>query len=361
MLHYHGTQFPPTVGATTPRQPLLVEAPRMTTYDLVLVHPPSVFDFRERPIFYGPLADVIPLSPIFEMYPVGFLTLAAHLERAGFRTRIVNLALLMMRNRGFDPERHLARIDARAFGVDLHWLPHMHGAFETARLLRRVHPGTPIVMGGLTASYFHEELVQEPSVDFVVRGSVTEPSVEALLKEIRGSLEFARVPGLTWKADGAVRANAPVPTPPTLDPYGYDLGFMIRSMVCRLDFWESAPFGRWWRHPISAVFTVRGCARSCVTCGAASDAFPRFLPGRHFILRSPESIAREARAIAGLTRAPIFLVGDLLDGGEGYAGCALCGGDREPAYLRVLRAPAGLVRAAGLGAPSRVCCANFAR
>ncbi len=35
--------------------------------DVVLIHPPSVFDFRERAIFYGPISDVIPSSPVFEM------------------------------------------------------------------------------------------------------------------------------------------------------------------------------------------------------------------------------------------------------------------------------------------------------
>jgi hypothetical protein len=50
--------------------------------DVVLIHPPSVFDFRERAIFYGPIRDVIPSSPVFEMDPIGFLTLAAFLRRA---------------------------------------------------------------------------------------------------------------------------------------------------------------------------------------------------------------------------------------------------------------------------------------
>jgi len=46
--------------------------------DVVFIHPPSVFDFRDRTIFYGPISDVIPSSPVFEMYPVGFLTMAAY-------------------------------------------------------------------------------------------------------------------------------------------------------------------------------------------------------------------------------------------------------------------------------------------
>ncbi len=80
--------------------------------DVVLIHPPSVFDFRERTIFYGPISDVIPSSPVFEMYPVGFLTLAAYLRRHGYRVRIINLALLMMRTRcgGYVDSRRPVRV-----------------------------------------------------------------------------------------------------------------------------------------------------------------------------------------------------------------------------------------------------------
>jgi len=44
--------------------------------DLVLLHPPSVYDFRQKTILYGPVSDLIPPSPIFEMYPIGFTSIA---------------------------------------------------------------------------------------------------------------------------------------------------------------------------------------------------------------------------------------------------------------------------------------------
>ena len=119
--------------------------------EVVLIHPPSVFDFRERTIFYGPISDVIPSSPVFEMYPVGFLTLASFLRRQGYRVRIVNLALLMMRSRSFRPERLLRRLRPKLFGIDLHWLPHAQGGPEVAALLKRLHPDIPIVFGGISA------------------------------------------------------------------------------------------------------------------------------------------------------------------------------------------------------------------
>lgn len=287
--------------------------------DVVLIHPPSVFDFRERAIFYGPISDVIPSSPVFEMYPIGFLTLAAYLRRHGYRVRIVNLALLMMRSRRFDPERFLRKLRPTLFGIDLHWLPHAHGGPALAALLKRIHPNIPIVFGGISATYFHRELIDDPAVDFVLRGAVTEPSLLALVREIEGMRRFDAVPGLTWKDGSGIRVNADGPEPASLDEYGLDLGMMVASVIRSLDFWTSVPFHTWWRHPITAVFTVKGCARGCVTCGASRPAFRRFMPGCFPLIRSPEAIAEQVRQLAEITRAPIFFVGDLRDGGDTYA------------------------------------------
>ena len=287
--------------------------------DVVLIHPPSVFDFRERAIFYGPISDVIPSSPVFEMYPVGFLTMAAHLRRHGYRVRIVNLALKMMRSRRFDVRRFLERLHPRLFGIDLHWLPHAQGGPAVAALLKELHPEIPIVFGGISATYFHEELIRDPAVDFVIRGSVAEPSLLALIRELEGPRNFERVPNLTWKSG---RSSAQ-PAPAALDDYPLDLGMMVKDVVTHLDFWTNVPFHGWWRHPITAVFTVRGCARGCVTCGASNSAFRRFMPAKHPMLRSPEGIAAMVRDLASLTRAPIFLVGDLRDGGDSYADAVL--------------------------------------
>ena len=55
----------------------------MAHYDMVFIHAPTVYDFRKKPIFYGPVSDVIPSSPVFECYPIGFMTISAHLMAAG--------------------------------------------------------------------------------------------------------------------------------------------------------------------------------------------------------------------------------------------------------------------------------------
>ena len=114
--------------------------------DLLLLHAPSVYDFRKRAILYGPVSDMVPSSTVFEMYPLGFLTMASYLHDRGLNVRIVNLALRMMNSRRFDVPRFLARQTPKAVGIDLHWLPHAHGALEVARIVKRVHPDVPVIM-----------------------------------------------------------------------------------------------------------------------------------------------------------------------------------------------------------------------
>jgi len=107
--------------------------------DLLLLHPPSVYDFRTKSILYGPVSDMVPSSTVFEMYPIGFLTILSYLrERGGLQVRIVNLALRMMNNRRFDVRSFLARLSVKAVGIDLHWMPHAHGALEVPRVVKEV-------------------------------------------------------------------------------------------------------------------------------------------------------------------------------------------------------------------------------
>jgi len=67
-----------------------------TEPDLLLLHAPSVYDFRKKSILYGPVSDMVPSSTVFEMYPIGFLTMLSYLHERGMQVRIVNLALTIV-------------------------------------------------------------------------------------------------------------------------------------------------------------------------------------------------------------------------------------------------------------------------
>ena len=50
-------------------------------YDVILIHPPAIYDFREKAIFYGPIALTVPESTRqFIVPPVGMLSIADYLD-----------------------------------------------------------------------------------------------------------------------------------------------------------------------------------------------------------------------------------------------------------------------------------------
>ena len=291
----------------------------MPQIDLLLLHPPSVYDFRQRAIMYGPVSDLIPSSPVFEMYPLGFLTMTNYLEERGLKVRIVNLALRMMNDRRFDVPAFLTSIKPKAVGIDLHWLPHAHGSIEVAKLVKQIHPTVPIIFGGLSATYFHSELIQYPAVDYVLRGDSIEPSLYELLLCLDAGLAPDHVPNLTWQANGEVQINPFTFVPKTLDYVDLMPERMVKMVLRYRDLQSVLPFKGWWQNPITAVFTVKGCAHECVTCGASRQACTIVSKHGQPLFRSPQNLVTNVLAISRISKGPIFLVGDLRQAGDEYA------------------------------------------
>jgi len=287
--------------------------------DLLLLHPPSVYDFREKSILYGPVSDMVPSSVVFEIYPIGFLTIAGYLKQRGMQVRIVNLGLRMLTDPKFDVRKFLAGVRPKAIGIDLHWMPHCHGAIEVARLAKEIHPGVPVLLGGLSATYFHEELLQYPEIDFVLRGDSTEPPLHQLLLALREGGPLDGIPNLTWRDGDTVRVNPLSFVPPTLDYIDVHPELLIEMAIRYRDFASVLPFNGWLRNPTTMVLPLKGCAFECVTCGSSNSSCAMMTGRRKPVFRSPANLAGNIAAIGRFSRGPIIIPGDLLQGGRKYA------------------------------------------
>ncbi len=295
--------------------------------DLVLIHAPSVYDFRKRFAMYGPISDVIPSTPIFEMYPLGFVSIVGYLEARGFKTRIVNLAVKMLRDGGFDVEKAISRLNPLAFGIDLHWLVHASGSLEIAEILKRYHPETPIILGGLSATYYHSEIMEGfPQVDYVLRGDSTEGPLLELLEDIEAGREPESVENLTWRGrDGRVSVNPLSYVPESLDEVGLDYGDMVGLVIRHRSLEESLPYESFMDYPFTALLTCKGCLYNCVTCGGSMYAYRSFFNRDRPAFKSPDRLVEEMRVVSDYFDAPIFLLGDIRQRGEDHAEMLLKG------------------------------------
>ncbi len=292
----------------------------MTKTHLVLLHAPSVYDFRKESILYGPVSDVVPSTTVFEMYPIGFTTLAEHLERHGFRVRIVNLAVRMLNDAKFDVDKQIRPLCPDAFGIDLHWLPHAHGALEIAKMVKKHHPHTPVIFGGLSATYYHQELMDYPAVDYVIRGDSTEEPLLQLMRCIVEGNDPHEVPNLTWRdGQGRIQINPLTYSPENLDHILMDYGYVVKAVGRYRDLANFVPFQRWLGYPITAALTCRGCLHNCLTCGGSARAFREFYGRARPAYRAPEALAQDIRNIQRFSKGPIFVLGDIRQAGIDHA------------------------------------------
>ena len=270
---------------------------------------------------FGPVSDMVPSTPIFEMYPLGFTTMAEYMERHGLRVRIVNLAVLMLNKPDLDVEAYLRTLNPGAFGIDLHWLPHAHGSIEVARLVKKVHPTTPVIFGGLSASYFHEELITYDAVDFVMRGDSTEEPMTRLVRALKGGGGFADIPNLTWKdASGAVVVNELSWVPSDMNAISLDYSFAMKSVIRYRDMMGAVPFKDWLQYPVCASLTCRGCTHDCVTCGGSATAFREHFGRDKVAFRDPALLVRDIEHIQKYIPGPMFVLNDFLQAGKEYTG-----------------------------------------
>lgn len=292
----------------------------MSNYDAVFIHAPSVYDFRKKPIFYGPISDVIPSSPVFEMYPIGFMTLSAHLEQAGYKTKIINLAVRMLMSDRYDVEKVIRRTNANVFFIDLHWMPHAHGALEVAKIIKKYHPNSKIELGGLTSSYFWEEIIQRPEIDLVMRGDSTEVPTVMMMQALESGGDLSEIPNLVWKdKDGKVHNNKVSYVPDTLDDIIFDYGTMIKTVIRTMDVKSALPWAEWDKDPLTMALSVRGCTMNCVECGGSHFANDKVVCRKRPAYRSPEKLAEDIEAIQSYMKSPVFVVGDIRQPGKKYA------------------------------------------
>ncbi len=257
--------------------------------------------------------------------------------------RIVNLALRMLTDRRFDVPTFLAAQRPAAIGIDLHWMPHCHGAIEIARIAKQAHPDVPVILGGLSATYFHRELLEYPEIDFVLRGDSTEPPLHQLLTALREGGPLDGIPNLTWRKGGEIRVNPLTFVPDTLDYVDVRPELLIEMAVRHRDFASVLPFNGWLRDPTTMVLPLKGCAYECVTCGSSATTCSHMTRRQRPVFRSPESLARNVAAISRFSQGPIVIPGDLLQGGEAYAAAVIDGiaalGVKSPICLEFFDVP----------------------
>jgi radical SAM superfamily enzyme YgiQ (UPF0313 family) len=154
-------------------------------------------------LFLPPYAGKI-LGP-----PLGLLSLAGSLREAGYEPLIIDGALLP----DYSVRVAEATEDALCFGVSLLTGPMILDSIEISRMVKRLHPGVPVIFGGWHPSLLSAQTLREDFVDVVVRHQ-GESTLLEILRCFEGGKPLDLVPGCWFKREGRIHQNPDRPTVP---------------------------------------------------------------------------------------------------------------------------------------------------
>lgn len=188
------------------------------------------------------------------MPPLGLATLAAVLEKSGVEADIIDAQAM-----NYDDQSLLREVALRGH-YDYVGLtattPEIDGAIRIAALIRRQLPSAQVILGGVHATIFHEELLRQGHCDLAVRGE-GEPVVRSLAE----NRPLAEIANLSWRdASGAVVVNPAATTFVDLDELPFPSYHKLPMSRYR------SALGAARRFPSIGMITSRGCPGSCTFC-----------------------------------------------------------------------------------------------
>jgi radical SAM superfamily enzyme YgiQ (UPF0313 family) len=226
----------------------------------------------------------------YPVIPVGLVGHLNLLAEAGHTVLGLNLAVERTLDPTFDLDAWLAdNAEPAVVLIDFHWYEHAWGALDVARRARAAWSHTRIILGGLSATHFHLEVLEKaPEVDAVVCGAAEVAVLQLVQQAVAGDWRPGEVENVAAR-DLSGRPRSPSThgqTPPELlDRLDtVDLSWLrharaYRQMMHSRPLRVTAPDvqGQW-------ILAGRGCAFACGYCGGGRLAH-RTLSGLQKVAR----------------------------------------------------------------------------
>ena len=218
------------------------------------------------------------------------------------------------------------------FGIDLHWMPHCHGSIEVAKILKRLHPRTPVSFGGLSSSIFHEDLIKYDCIDYVFRGDSTEEPMRMLVERIARADRTHTPVGICPTSQPDVerrRGNHPHQpaswVPDDMNAISLDYDYPMKGVLRHHDMTSYLPMKGWLRYPRDSEPHLPRLRGATAHLRRQRLRVQEPLGRRRVVWRSPELLIRDIEHVQNHVWGPIFVLNDFLQAGPEYTREFVCG------------------------------------
>lgn len=248
---------------------------KMEGLDCLIIHTPKFNNY------YKPVGQFMWVNYM----PLGLLGIADYLNRNKIKCRVLHQGVEKMNRESWKVEDILNSSPPPVIALSLHWHYQSYDTIETCRKIRKLYPGSYIVLGGSTASFFHDEIVRDfDCVDGVIRGDAEVPLLEIVKKVKAGERNLSSVPNLTWKdskdkvvsnetiycADEKILGELRFANMELLENYRTYIDYVSLPFILVKGISKELNFKMFTaRSKLFPLCVGRGCAFDCTWCGGS--------------------------------------------------------------------------------------------
>ncbi len=271
----------------------------MGRLDVIFLHVPKLVNY------YRPVNHFIWIN----FLPMGLLGLADLLENCGIASQVVHMGVEWIDDHNFSILEYIREKAPRIVAMDLHWHHQSFDVIELVKKIKAASPQTYILLGGFTASFFHEEIMRNfDEVDGIIRGEAEVPILELASVLLQGKDDLFSVPNLTWRRKGRILVNSlsyvasekelnhlsftNFPLLKNYATYIRYLGqfFYVKGVSKQKNFWMYSL-----KSPMYDLTVGRGCPFQCTWCGGGRSSLETITGRTAVTFRSVESVLQSIK------------------------------------------------------------------
>lgn len=246
--------------------------------------------------------------------PAGIFGLINLIKREGFKVIGLNYPMELDLDRGFSIEDWLEKQKADFYLVDIHWFVHAKGASFIIENVKKVNPHAYVVVGGLTASVFAEDLMALiPGIDFIIQGDSEMPMVN-LLKALSEGQALDKIPNLYYRVGDTLVKNKARFILENFSDISYGDAVFLQNSEHIPDYLFP---GRTKRRGFWLV-NGRGCIYSCPACGGARKNGEEIFGRNYLLKREVNDLLADIDNLKSLNLDSINLTHDICSFGIEY-------------------------------------------
>ena len=292
------------------------------SYDVLFIHAPNLSNF------YLPSGRFINNNYI----PVGQIALANMVREAHYQTLLLHLGVERLLDENFSVVEFVRNHDVKMVGLDLFWFHQSYDVIDVARKIKRQCPSVFLFLGGLTASYYAEEILEEfPFIDAISCGYGETNMIPLVHYAIDHCGSIEKISNLYYRKNNHVVCNEKgVVCPDIMNTLNYSALDIIHHYSAYVDYFglhEMPLDSSKCRKKImnESIYTKmfplaigRGCDSSCIYCGGNAGTCKKLYGQQYMIWREIENVVNDIQVVKQYGYNKVFICFDPLDHNDNY-------------------------------------------